>query len=189
MELWLWLWLLQLQPLSPSLEVALPSRTIIFTFRQHLLLVFALDSGTTLCSYRLSQGITHSLSLFLLPMLPMSNSTSTVANSSFPISERRRLKALCGGSGLRRNKPRGHAFVVGEPSFLLPQPTCASCCLARKRRSNLATFVPGAFLDKSCFRLSNSKLHRSSVSFLASFLPDNLNFQSVNVLFHSSLFG
>lgn len=82
--------------------------------------------------------------------------------SSLP-SERRRLKALCGGLGLRRNKPRGHAFGVGEPSFLLPQQSCASCCLARKRRSNLATFVPGAFLDKSCFRLSKSKLHRSTV--------------------------
>ncbi|KAL9312632.1 hypothetical protein ACSQ67_018084 [Phaseolus vulgaris] len=32
-----------------------------------------------------------------------------------------RLKALCGGLGLWRNKPRGHAFGVGEPSFLLPQ--------------------------------------------------------------------
>ena len=101
----------------------------------------------------------------------MSNSTSTVANSCFAISERRRLKALCGGLGLRRNKPRGHAFGVGEPSFLLPQQSCASCCLARKRRSNLATFVPGAFLDKSCFRLSKSKLHRSTVSFL-SFLAE-----------------
>ncbi|BAU00743.1 Stromal processing peptidase [Vigna angularis] len=87
---------------------------------------------------------------------------NTLFLSSLP-SERRRLKALSGGSGLRRNKPRDHAFVVGESSFLLPQQTCASCCLARKRRSNLGTFVPGAFLDKSCFRLSNSKLHRSSV--------------------------
>ncbi|KAG4987363.1 hypothetical protein JHK85_030346 [Glycine max] len=81
--------------------------------------------------------------------------------------ERRRHKAVCGGGLglLRRNKSRGgHAFVVGEPSFLLPQHSCASCCcLARKRRSNLSTFVPGAFLDKSSFRLSNNKLNRSPV--------------------------
>ncbi|TKY71123.1 zinc protease PqqL [Spatholobus suberectus] len=75
---------------------------------------------------------------------------------SSPPSERRRHKSVCGGLGLRRSKPRGHGFVVGEPSF-------SSCCLAKKRRSNLATFVPGAFLDKSCFRLSGNKLHRSSV--------------------------
>ncbi|KAG4386236.1 hypothetical protein GLYMA_11G009500v4 [Glycine max] len=87
-------------------------------------------------------------------------------SSSLP-SERRRHKAVCGGGLglLRRNKSRGgHAFVVGEPSFLLPQHSCASCCcLARKRRSNLSTFVPGAFLDKSSFRLSNNKLNRSPV--------------------------
>ncbi|KAL3040059.1 hypothetical protein AAZX31_01G218900 [Glycine max] len=86
-------------------------------------------------------------------------------SSSLP-SDRRRLKAVCGGGlGLRRNNSRGGlAFVVGEPSFLLPQQSCASCCLARKRRSNLSTFVPGAFLDKSCFCLSNNnKLLRSSV--------------------------
>ncbi|XP_020230026.1 stromal processing peptidase, chloroplastic [Cajanus cajan] len=77
---------------------------------------------------------------------------------------RTRHKAVCGGLNLRRNKPRGHAFVVGEPSFLVPQQrSCASCCLAKKRRSNLATFVPGAFLDKSGFRLCNDKLRRSSV--------------------------
>ncbi|KAL5182096.1 Stromal processing peptidase, chloroplastic [Glycine soja] len=89
-------------------------------------------------------------------------------SSSLP-RDRRRLKAVCGGGlGLRRNNSRGGlAFVVGEPSFLLPQQSCASCCLARKRRSNLSTFVPGAFLDKSCFCLSNNnKLLRSSVSFL-----------------------
>ncbi|KAH1156972.1 hypothetical protein GLYMA_11G009500v4 [Glycine max] len=87
-------------------------------------------------------------------------------SSSLP-SERRRHKAVCGGGLglLRRNKSRGgHAFVVGEPSFLLPQHSCASCCcLARKRRSNLSTFVPGAFLDKSSFRLSNNKLNRSPI--------------------------
>ncbi|KAH1223179.1 Stromal processing peptidase, chloroplastic [Glycine max] len=87
-------------------------------------------------------------------------------SSSLP-SERRRHKAVCGGGLglLRRNKSRGgHAFVVGEPSFLLPQHSCASCCcLARKRRSNLSTFVPGAFLDKSSFRLSNNKFNRSPV--------------------------
>lgn len=99
--------------------------------------------------------------------------TFTVANSScFSISDRRRLKAVCGGGlGLRRNNSRGGlAFVVGEPSFLLPQQSCASCCLARKRRSNLSTFVPGAFLDKSSFRLSNNKLNRSPVSFLSNFI-------------------
>ncbi|KAK7405953.1 hypothetical protein VNO78_07565 [Psophocarpus tetragonolobus] len=80
--------------------------------------------------------------------------------SSSP-SERRRHKALCGGFAFRRIKPPGRAFVAAEPSFLLP---CASCCLARKRRrSNLATFLPGAFLHNSCFRLSNHNLHRSSV--------------------------
>ncbi|KAL2349437.1 hypothetical protein Fmac_003437 [Flemingia macrophylla] len=77
---------------------------------------------------------------------------------------RTRHKAGCAGLSFRRSKPLGHAFVVGEPSFLLPQQrSCASCCRSKKRRSNLATFVPGAFLDKSCFRLCNDKPRRSSV--------------------------
>ncbi|XP_057758840.1 stromal processing peptidase, chloroplastic [Arachis stenosperma] len=94
--------------------------------------------------------------------------------SSSP-SGRRTHKAIHGGGfGLRRNKgdvtwKRSTSFFgeLATKSFLLPQQhtrSCTSCCRASatKRRTSFPRFVPGAFLDKSSFCLSKSRLQRRS---------------------------
>lgn len=88
-------------------------------------------------------------------------------SSSLAFSHRSDRRVVHGGLGLRRNKSdvwKHYTSVLGEPAPP-SQPSCTSCCLTstKKRRANLARFVPGAFFDSSSFRLSNDKLRHASV--------------------------
>ncbi|CAK8570094.1 unnamed protein product [Lathyrus sativus] len=58
-------------------------------------------------------------------------------------------RVVHGGLGLRRNTPdvwKHYSAVLSQPTAPVRQ-SCTSCCLAsaKKRRSNLPRFVPGAF--------------------------------------------
>nr|Q40983.2 RecName: Full=Stromal processing peptidase, chloroplastic; AltName: Full=Chloroplast processing enzyme; Flags: Precursor [Pisum sativum] len=90
-------------------------------------------------------------------------------SSSLAFSSPRDARVVHAGLGLRRNTPdvwKHYSSVLSQPTAPVPvRQSCTSCCLAsaKKRRSNLPRFVPGAFFDSSSFGLSKDKLRHASV--------------------------